>query len=181
MGAFELAMTDQNLTFSNENQDKLALYQMSEKFDKNWFELFNLANKSKNSDGTINISQLRNRLVSQTQKAPVLSSFDKPCKTSFVLPKIICRRDKIKMVLLSLFNNCVKIQVELRQQLSFVLSMTCRFKAYQMKFKISCCIMYSFNEKKLSFESYFCASISQRMFTEFNFHSRGSSDLVYQS
>ncbi|WP_054638998.1 DnaD domain protein [Lactococcus fujiensis] len=35
--------------------------------------------------------------------------------------------------------------------------------------------------KKLSFESYFCASISQRMFTEFNFHSRGSSDLVYQS
>ncbi len=78
MGAFELAMTDQNLTFSNENQDKLALYQMSEKFDKNWFELFNLANKSKNSDGTINISQLRNRLVSQTQKAPVLSSFDKP-------------------------------------------------------------------------------------------------------
>lgn len=78
MGAFELAMKDAHLTFTNETQDKLAIYQLAQKFAKNWFELFNLALQTQNQDGTINKIQLSNLILAETQPSSALTALPKP-------------------------------------------------------------------------------------------------------
>ena len=78
MGAFELAMKDQKMTFSHENQDKLMLYQLAQRFDKSWYDLFTLAKTTQNPDATMNGARLAQQLSALTEPSSVLTAVEKP-------------------------------------------------------------------------------------------------------
>lgn len=75
--AFKNLMQRQGLTFSNENQESLALYSIAEKFDLNWYELFKQVEATANMDKTINLPALSRSLSAKAEPQPALSEFPK--------------------------------------------------------------------------------------------------------
>jgi Replication initiation/membrane attachment protein len=75
INSFKNIMKQQNYAFSDEASDILSLYELADKYDLNWYELFKLAENSMNTDRSLNIAALRNNLIMKNQNTPVLSSF----------------------------------------------------------------------------------------------------------
>lgn len=73
--AFQAAMHQQGLQFSNETKDILALYALADKFKLDWYKLFKASEETQNPDRTLNIANLSRRLISQHQKQPRLLDF----------------------------------------------------------------------------------------------------------
>lgn len=77
MSAFKTAMTQQNIVFSDETKDTIALYALADKFGLDWYQLFKQAEETKNADQTLNTANLSRRLITLHQKQPRLLDFSK--------------------------------------------------------------------------------------------------------
>lgn len=54
LAAFQAAMQQQGIQFSDETKDTLALYALSEKFGLDWYQLFKIAETTQNGDQSLN-------------------------------------------------------------------------------------------------------------------------------
>lgn len=77
LAAFQLAMQQQNLHYSDETKDILALYALSDKFGLDWYQLFKVAEMTQNPDHSLNTANMSRRLITQNQKQPRLVDFSK--------------------------------------------------------------------------------------------------------
>lgn len=77
LAAFKTAMQDQGVQFANETKDTLALYALADKFDLDWYQLFKIAETTKNADQTLNTANISRHLITQNQKQPRLLDFSK--------------------------------------------------------------------------------------------------------
>jgi replication initiation and membrane attachment protein len=75
LAAFKTAMQDQGVQFANETKDTLALYALADKFDLDWYQLFKIAETTKNADQTLNTANISRHLITQNQKQPRLLDF----------------------------------------------------------------------------------------------------------
>ena len=65
--SFKRLMVKENLQFVNENQDSLQLYNLSEKFGLDWYQLFKLAESTANADHSLNLARMMESLTQQVQ------------------------------------------------------------------------------------------------------------------
>lgn len=77
LAAFQLAMQQQKLQYSDETKDILALYALSDKFGLDWYQLFKVAEVTQNPDHSLNTANMSRRLITQNQKQPRLVDFSK--------------------------------------------------------------------------------------------------------
>ena len=77
LSAFQAAMQQQGIQFSDETKDTLALYALSEKFGLDWYQLFKIAETTQNADQSLNTANMSRRLITLNQKQPRLLDFSK--------------------------------------------------------------------------------------------------------
>ncbi|WEV45513.1 DnaD domain protein [Streptococcaceae bacterium ESL0687] len=85
--SFKNIMKQQKISFTNENTEVLRLYEIAEKYNYNWYELFKLAEKTINPNRTLNLEGLIASLSPQNQDKIDMESFTSDEKSLVLIAK----------------------------------------------------------------------------------------------
>ncbi|OFI50069.1 hypothetical protein BG261_10525 [Floricoccus tropicus] len=73
--SFQNIMRQRHLDFTNKEVDVLRIYELADKYNFDWYDLFKIAEKTANANNTINIDAIILEITKPDQEKPDLSTF----------------------------------------------------------------------------------------------------------
>lgn len=73
--SFQNIMRQRHLDFANKEVDVLKIYELADKYNFDWYDLFKIAEKTANANNTINIDAIILEITKPDQEKPDLSTF----------------------------------------------------------------------------------------------------------